>query len=284
MKIKFKKGSKIHIKDSQKGSFTKYCNGKVTEECIQKGKNSPDPKIRKKATFAANARKWNHKDGGEIQKHHGFVNGVNVLDSNPNIYKKIKQREKIKKAQEGTKFSTWLNNNKDTISNVLGTAMGALGNIKQAHEQNKLLEAQKKSLEAKIKTDEAATRKNLYSKALNDGTDKSDVVNRFNANTIANSADLSSISQQYQPYLTQMDYAQAQNTSDAWTGTLGSLFDMGKSLFNKKSNATNNITPSTNTTTSNSPFKVDISKTLVNQANNISFKPGSLSWYKQQGI
>lgn len=48
MKIKFKKGSKIHIKDSQKGSFTKYCNGKVTEECIQKGKNSSDPKIRKK--------------------------------------------------------------------------------------------------------------------------------------------------------------------------------------------------------------------------------------------
>lgn len=47
MKIKFKKGSKIHIKDSQKGSFTKYCNGKVTEECIQKGKNSSDPKIRK---------------------------------------------------------------------------------------------------------------------------------------------------------------------------------------------------------------------------------------------
>lgn len=68
MKIKFKKGSKIHIKDSQKGSFTKYCNGKVTEECIQKGKNSPDPKIRKKATFAANARKWNHKDGGKILK------------------------------------------------------------------------------------------------------------------------------------------------------------------------------------------------------------------------
>lgn len=67
MKIKFKKGSKIHIKDSQKGSFTKYCNGKVTEECIQKGKNSPDPKIRKKATFAANARKWNHKDGGRIK-------------------------------------------------------------------------------------------------------------------------------------------------------------------------------------------------------------------------
>lgn len=63
---KFKKGSKIHIKESQKGSFTKWCGGNVTSECIQRGKNSNDPKIRKKATFAANARKWKHKKGGEI--------------------------------------------------------------------------------------------------------------------------------------------------------------------------------------------------------------------------
>ena len=51
-----KKGNKIHIKESQKGSFTRYCNGKVTNQCIRRGKNSPDPKIRKKATFAANVR------------------------------------------------------------------------------------------------------------------------------------------------------------------------------------------------------------------------------------
>lgn len=57
-----KKGGKpkIYIKESQKGSFTSYCGGKVTNECIQRGKNSPDPKIRKKATFAANVRKFNH--------------------------------------------------------------------------------------------------------------------------------------------------------------------------------------------------------------------------------
>lgn len=61
-----KKGSKIHIKKSQRGSFTSYCGGKVTNECIQRGKNSPDPKIRKKATFAANARTWKHDEGGTI--------------------------------------------------------------------------------------------------------------------------------------------------------------------------------------------------------------------------
>lgn len=57
---KFKKGSKIHIKESKKGSFTKYCKGKVTNECIAKGLRSPNPAIRKKANFARNSRKWNH--------------------------------------------------------------------------------------------------------------------------------------------------------------------------------------------------------------------------------
>ena len=57
---RFKKGNKIKIKKENVGSFTKYCGGNVTEACIQKGKNSPSPKIRKKATFAANARKWSH--------------------------------------------------------------------------------------------------------------------------------------------------------------------------------------------------------------------------------
>ena len=57
----FRKGNKIKIKEKNKGSFTRYCGGNVTDKCIQRGKNSPNPKIRKKATFAANARKWNHK-------------------------------------------------------------------------------------------------------------------------------------------------------------------------------------------------------------------------------
>ena len=62
----FKNGSGIHIKKSQVGSFTKYCKGKVTNECIERGKHSQDPKIRKKAVFAQNARKWKHLLGGEL--------------------------------------------------------------------------------------------------------------------------------------------------------------------------------------------------------------------------
>ena len=56
----FKKGHKIHIKKKNRGSFTRWCGGNVTEECIRRGKNSSNPAIRKKATFAQNARRWKH--------------------------------------------------------------------------------------------------------------------------------------------------------------------------------------------------------------------------------
>lgn len=54
----YRKGSKIKIKKENKGKFTEYCGGQVTSECIRRGKNSSNPKIRKRATFADNARKW----------------------------------------------------------------------------------------------------------------------------------------------------------------------------------------------------------------------------------
>lgn len=60
----FKDGGNIHIKPENKGKFTDYCGGKVTEECIQRGKHSSNPITRKRATFAANARKWKHLFGG----------------------------------------------------------------------------------------------------------------------------------------------------------------------------------------------------------------------------
>lgn len=78
----FKKGHKIHIKESQKGTFTKWCGGNVTDECIQRGKNSSNPKIRKKATFAANARKWKHKDGGIIKAATGTQVNTDTTNNN----------------------------------------------------------------------------------------------------------------------------------------------------------------------------------------------------------
>ena len=77
-----KKGHKIHIKSSHKGLFTKYCNGKVTSECIARGKSSPNPAIRKRATFAANARKWKHADGGTIDSDVSFE-GIKTTNNRP---------------------------------------------------------------------------------------------------------------------------------------------------------------------------------------------------------
>lgn len=54
-----KKGGGIHIKKSRRGLFTKYCNGKVTDECIQRAKRSGNKKLIKRAVFAENSRKWN---------------------------------------------------------------------------------------------------------------------------------------------------------------------------------------------------------------------------------
>ena len=58
------KGLGIHIKPSKVGSFTAWCKrhgyNSVTNQCIQQGKSSKNTAIRKKATFAQNARGFNH--------------------------------------------------------------------------------------------------------------------------------------------------------------------------------------------------------------------------------
>lgn len=73
----------IHIKPENKGKFTDYCGGKVTQECIQRGKHSSNPTTRKRATFAANARTWKHQEGGMITSQNNTVIPINsdgVLD------------------------------------------------------------------------------------------------------------------------------------------------------------------------------------------------------------
>ena len=63
-----KSGGKIHIKKKNRGKFTDYCGGKVTEECIQRGKHSSNPTTRKRANFADNVRGWSkkHQAGGVV--------------------------------------------------------------------------------------------------------------------------------------------------------------------------------------------------------------------------
>ena len=66
---KLKNGSGIHIKKKNRGKFTDYWGGKVTEACIQKGLHSSNPATRKRANFARNARRWSkkHYNGGIIE-------------------------------------------------------------------------------------------------------------------------------------------------------------------------------------------------------------------------
>lgn len=72
-------GGGIHIKKANRGKFTEYCGGKVTSECIRRGKNSSSPAVRKRATFAQNARNW-HADGGFLGTHGGdFSNGITII-------------------------------------------------------------------------------------------------------------------------------------------------------------------------------------------------------------
>lgn len=76
----FAKGGKIHIKKANRGKFTDYCGGKVTSECIARGKRSKSAAVRRRATFAANARKWHHALGGYL-----YDEGGNLYTSVPNI-------------------------------------------------------------------------------------------------------------------------------------------------------------------------------------------------------
>lgn len=60
-----KKGSKIHIKEKNKGKFTKAAKaaGKSVQEHAHDVMNNPNstPLQRKRANFAINSKKWHHK-------------------------------------------------------------------------------------------------------------------------------------------------------------------------------------------------------------------------------
>lgn len=99
--IDFMKSGGIHIKKENSGKFTDYCGGKVTTECIQRGKNSPSATIRKRATFAQNARSWSKREDGGILH---AQTGAKVNLSYQTLTKKTEDPEEIKlqNSEEGT--------------------------------------------------------------------------------------------------------------------------------------------------------------------------------------
>ena len=131
-----KNGSGIHIKKKNRGKFTSYCGGKVTDECIRRGKNSSSATIRKRATFAANARKWKHKFGG------------------------------IVKAQEGDNTSNWFTNALNSKGGQF--ALTALTSLAKNYSQNKLISEQAKQQAAQSKMAWEQRKKQLIDQAITD--------------------------------------------------------------------------------------------------------------------
>lgn len=58
------------------GKFTEYCGGKVTADCIERGLNSPDPKVRKRAAFAKSMRSIAHKQYGGVVEDMPMMDGM----------------------------------------------------------------------------------------------------------------------------------------------------------------------------------------------------------------
>lgn len=98
----FKEGGKWIQKATDKmeksgtaGSFRKYCGGKVTMECINKGLRSPDPTIRKRAQFAKTMMNLHKKAMG------GMVTDEDVADISGEAADKA-----MKKFSEANEYNT----------------------------------------------------------------------------------------------------------------------------------------------------------------------------------
>lgn len=167
----YKKGNKILIKKSHRGKFTEYCDGKVTEECIDKGKKSKDPKIRKQATFAQNARKWKHQQGGVA----ATTNSLTDVQING---KALTQEELQKKQQDAlTQYSQQqeqeqlkqfqhqqdVQNTYNKVSNAtqqMGSAVSQYANEKL----NKKAEQQVNDFKKNLEIEQDPIRKEIYDK------------------------------------------------------------------------------------------------------------------------
>lgn len=55
------------LRKKNREKFTEYCDGKVTQKCIDKAKKSGNKTLVKRATLAEKSRAWKHADGGEIK-------------------------------------------------------------------------------------------------------------------------------------------------------------------------------------------------------------------------
>lgn len=114
----FRAKSGIKINPANKGKFTDYCGGKVTSECIAKGKKSSNPVIRKRATFADNARHFKHQFGGEI-----IINQSPIAERNRYwLFNNYAEQQKKLREQEKALEQAKIQKQVDVVGSILGTA------------------------------------------------------------------------------------------------------------------------------------------------------------------
>lgn len=222
---------------------------------------------------AANARKWKHEDGGRVKKHQAFVNGVSILDSNPDAYKFVKKKLHKAAAGDNSKnwFSgvgNWLNKNQNTISTIGSTIMNGVGLLKQNSELSKAKAAKEKELNAKYNPNNLINDSEIWNEVNNQinqlKQQNPDVnygdIDRQNLYKKIKDSYLSQARQYTQAAKLQEQQQYNQYISDAQAGNTSSLMELignGIStgigmLGNKPSNNTSS-TNITNTTSSTTP-------------------------------
>lgn len=220
----FKLKSGIKIKPSHKGLFTAYCNGKVTSECIARGKNSSNPAIRKRATFADNARHFKHRSGGSIV-----------------------EEFKLRKAQEGTKFD-WggaASGGVQLLSSILGTA-------KLSKSAKEALKAQRKAEANNIDNSSISLAAQNYINQLQSinpdanfgNIDYLTAKNMFERNARIQSQNQADIN--YQRNLYDLNQSLDQDTLNSGIQGLNSIISSIGNFKNKNNISTGKVTPTYN--------------------------------------
>lgn len=94
--LTFKKGGGIHIKEKNKGKFTKSAKaaGESVQEHAAHVLSDPNatPLQKKRANFARNAAKWKHEDGGKTHKPFGHRS---ILDNGWQSTKQLKNKKNV---------------------------------------------------------------------------------------------------------------------------------------------------------------------------------------------
>ena len=94
--LTFKKGGGIHIKEKNRGKFTKSAKaaGESVQEHAAHVLSDPNatPLQKKRANFARNAAKWKHEDGGKTHRPFGHRS---ILDNGWQSTKQLKNKKNV---------------------------------------------------------------------------------------------------------------------------------------------------------------------------------------------